>query len=263
MHLQDPLMLYGKTFHSRLMMGTARHASYEALCECVKLSQTQIITLSLRREVAEGRTGQLFWEQVRHLGVAMLPNTAGCFTVKDAITTAQMAREVFNTPWIKLEVLTDQKTLSPDVFGLVDAAQELIRQGFEVFPYTTDDLRVAERLLDAGCRVLMPWAAPIGSGRGINNPYALSLYRQHFPTIPLIVDAGIGCPSHALAALEMGIDAVLLNTAIARAGQPELMAQAFATAVQAGRMAYLATPMAPQETAIPSTPMAGLAKLGA
>ena len=150
----------------------------------------------------------------------MLPNTAGCHSVKEAVTTAHMARELFDTPWIKLEVIGDADTLQPDVFGLVEAARILSEDGFEVFPYTTEDLVVADRLVEAGCRVLMPWGAPIGSARGLNNVYGLKSLRAHFPDIPLVVDAGLGVPSHAAAAMELGYDAVLLNTAVAEAGDP-------------------------------------------
>ncbi len=189
----------------------------------------------------------------------MLPNTAGCRTVKEAVTTARMAREVFATDWIKLEVIGDEDTLQPDVFGLLEATRILVAEGFRVFPYTTEDLVVAERLLEAGCGVLMPWAAPIGSGRGINNPFGLRALRARFPKTPLIVDAGLGTPSHAAAVMELGYDAVLLNTAVARAGDPAAMAGAFALGVEAGRAAFLAKPMSARDFAELSTPVIGRA----
>ena len=192
----------------------------------------------------------------------MLPNTAGCHSVREAVTTAEMAREVFETDWIKLEVIGEDDTLQPDVFGLVEAARILTDSGFKVFPYTTEDLVVAERLLQAGCEVLMPWGAPIGSGRGLNNVFALRAMRAHFPDVPLVVDAGIGLPSHAAAAMELGYDAVLLNTAVAKAGDPARMAAAFAQAVAAGRTAWEADPMEPRDMARPSTPVIGRAVLG-
>ncbi len=170
-----------------------------------------------------------------------------------------MAREVFDTSWIKLEVIGEEDTLQPDVFGLVEAAAILARDGFQVFPYTTEDLVVAEKLLGAGCEVLMPWGAPIGSGRGLNNPYGLKALRAHFPDTPLIIDAGVGTPSHAAAAMELGYDAVLLNTAIAKAGDPVAMARAFALAVEAGRLGHLADPIEPRDMAAPSTPVIGRA----
>ncbi|TIW07876.1 MAG: thiazole synthase, partial [Mesorhizobium sp.] len=196
---------------------------------------------------------------VQSLDVRVLPNTAGCHSVSEAVTTAQMAREVFGTDWIKLEVIGNSDTLQPDVFGLVEAARILASEGFEVFPYTTDDLIVAERLLDAGCKLLMPWCAPIGSARGPQNPEALRSLRGHFPDIPLIVDAGIGRPSHAAAVMELGYDAVLLNTAIAKAGDPVAMAAAFGKAIEAGRGAYCAGLLEPRDMAVPSTPVIGMA----
>jgi len=192
----------------------------------------------------------------------VLPNTAGCHTVKEAVTTAHMARELFDTPWIKLEVIRDDETLQPDVFGLVEAARVLSEDGFEVFPYTTEDLAVADRLVEAGCRVLMPWGAPIGSARGLNNLYGLRALRAHFPDVPLVIDAGLGVPSHAAAAMELGYDAVLLNTAVAEAGDPVAMARAFALAIEAGRMAFAARPLEPRDMAVPSTPVLGRAALG-
>jgi thiazole synthase len=168
---------------------------------------------------------------------------------------------VFGTNWIKLEVIGDADTLQPDVFGLVEAARILTKDGFEVFPYTSDDLGVAERLVEEGCRVLMPLASPIGSGRGLNNPFGLKAMRSRFASIPLVVDAGLGLPSHAAAAMEIGFDAILLNTAVAKAGDPAAMAAAFASAVGAGRLAYLAEPMEPRDMASPSTPMLGMAAL--
>ena len=192
----------------------------------------------------------------------VLPNTAGCHSVKEAVTTAHMAREVFGTPWIKLEVIGEDDTLQPDVFGLTEAARILCAEGFEVFPYTTEDLVVAERLLAAGCRVLMPWGAPIGSGRGLNNLFALKALRAHFPEVPLVIDAGLGVPSHAAQAMELGFDAVLINTAVAQAGDPVRMAAAFAQAVEAGRAAREAGPIEPRDLAAPSTPLIGTAFRG-
>lgn len=255
------LQLYGQPLSSRLLLGTAQYPSPAVLANAVKASGCAVVTVSLRRESMAERSGQLFWTLVQGMGVRVLPNTAGCHSVKEAVTTAHMARELFGTPWIKLEVIRDADTLGPDVFGLVEAARVLADEGFEVFPYTTDDLGVADRLLDAGCRVLMPWAAPIGSGRGLSHPYALRTLRAHYPDVPLIVDAGIGVPSQAAAAMEMGYDAVLLNTAVARAADPVAMARAFAQAIEAGHAARLAGPMEPRDMAVPSTPLPGRAVL--
>jgi thiazole synthase len=251
-----PLTLYGVELPSRLLLGTAQYPSPAVLNAAVSASGSAVVTVSLRREQARGG-GQAFFDMLKSWDVRVLPNTAGCRTPKEAITTAQMARELFGTPWVKLEVIANDDTLQPDVFGLVEAATELVSQGFEVFPYTTEDLGVAERLLTAGCDVLMPWGAPIGTGRGLANPYALSTMRNYFPGVPLIVDAGIGAPSHAAQAMELGFDAILLNTAVAKAGDPVRMAQAFAGAVTAGRLAFESGLMEARDMAQPSTPVAG------
>jgi thiazole synthase len=255
------LRVYDTELRSRLMLGTSRYPSPAVLAEAVKASRARVVTVSLRRESSGERAGQGFWSLVRDLGVRVLPNTAGCHSVKEAVTTAQMAREVFGTSWIKLEVIGEDDTLHPDVFGLVEAARILSGEGFEVFPYTTEDLVVADKLLVAGCRVLMPWGAPIGSGRGLNNVFGLKALRAHFPDVPLVIDAGIGVPSHAAQAMELGFDAVLINTAVAQAANPVRMAEAFAQAVEAGRAAREAGPMEPRDLAAPSTPVIGTAIL--
>jgi len=251
-------VFYGTEVASPLMLGTAQYPSPAVLAEAFRASGAGIATVSLRREQGGG---QDFWSLIQGLGTRILPNTAGCHTVKEAVTTAHMARELFGTAWVKLEVIGHTDTLQPDVVGLVEAARILSQDGFQVFPYCTEDLGICSRLLDAGCEVLMPWGAPIGSGMGLNNRYGLRSLRAHFPDVPLVVDAGIGLPSHAAQAMEMGYDAVLLNTAVARAGDPAGMARAMALAVQAGRTAFLADPMAPRDMAAPSTPVLGKAFL--
>lgn len=249
---------YGVTLPSALMLGTSRYPSPAVLETAFRESRAAVATVSLRRE---GGQGGAFWDMIRSLGVQVLPNTAGCHSAREAITTAQMARELFGTNWIKLEVIGHADTLQPDPFGLVEAAEALAADGFEVFPYTTEDQVLAQRLLDAGCRVLMPWGAPIGSGIGLNNRYGLRMLRAAFPDVPMVIDAGLGLPSHAAEAMEMGFDAVLLNTAVAEAGDPALMARAFALAVEAGAAARAADPMEPREMAVPSTPLIGKAWL--
>jgi len=256
------VQLYQATLRSRLLLGSARYPSPAVLAAAVQAARAEVVTVSLRRESGGERSGQAFWSLVRALGVRVLPNTAGCHSVKEALTTAHMAREVFGTTWIKLEVIGEDDTLQPDVFGLTEAARLLCAEGFEVFPYTTEDLVVAERLLAAGCRVLMPWGAPIGSGRGLNNLFGLTALRAHFPEVPLIIDAGLGVPSHAARALELGFDAVLVNTAVAQARDPVQMAAAFALAVEAGAAARLAGPIEPRDMAAPSTPLIGTAFRG-
>ena len=239
---------------SRLLLGTAGYPSPDALRQSIEASNPGLITVSLRRENAAGK-GQDFWNIIKEFNTPVLPNTAGCYSVQEALTTAQMAREIFETNRIKLEILGDDYTLQPDPYGLLDAAEKLINLGFEVYPYMTDDLVLATRLADLGCDILMPWGAPIGSGRGLNNTYALKQLRDRFPDKSLVVDAGLGAPSHAAAAMEMGYDAVLLNTAVAKAGNPAQMAGAFADAVRAGRNAYLSGIITPQEKGAPSTPL--------
>jgi thiazole synthase len=251
------MRLYDAELDSRLLLGTSQYPSPAILADAVRGARAEIVTVSLRRESSRLREGQDFWSLIRELGVRVLPNTAGCHSVKEAVTTAEMAREIFGTDWIKLEVIGEADTLQPDVFGLVEAARILSEEGFCVFPYTTEDLVVAERLIEAGCKVLMPWGAPIGSGKGLNNLFGLRALRAHFPETPLIVDAGIGLPSHAAAAMELGYDAILLNTAVAKAGDPAEMARAFALAIEAGRAAFLSGPMEPRDMAAPSTPVLG------
>ncbi|GKT27046.1 Thiazole synthase, partial [Aduncisulcus paluster] len=220
---------YGKSFPSRLLIGTALYASPAIMQNAIRASGASIVTVSLRREAAGGKTGDAFWSLIRELGVTVLPNTAGCRSVREA----------------------------PDVVGLVEAATVLIKDGFEVFPYCTEDFSVASRLVEAGCKVVMPWAAPIGSAKGITNRDALKLLRDRLPDITLVVDAGLGAPSHAAQALELGYDAVLLNTAVAKAADPVAMANAFRLGVEAGRTAYEAGLMEARDFASPSTPVVG------
>jgi thiazole synthase len=255
------MLFYDTELRSCLVLGTAGYPSPAILVDAIKASGTEVVTVSLRRESSGAKAGQGFWSLIREIGLRVLPNTAGCHSVKEAVTTAHMARDIFATSWIKLEVIGDEDSLQPDVFGLVEAARILCSEGFQVFPYTTEDLIVAEKLIDAGCRVLMPWGAPIGSGRGLNNVYGLRALRARFAEIPLVIDAGIGLPSHAAQAMELGFDAVLANTAIAQAGDPVKMAAALAKAVEAGKAAFLAGPMQPRDMAMPSTPLLGRAFL--
>ena len=255
----DALVLYGRRFTSRLLLGTARYPSPEVLEAAVRRARPAMLTASLRRQgaAAEGAAaGGDFWALLRRLGVPVLPNTAGCHTVQEVIATAQMAREVFETPWLKLELIGDDYTLQPDTLNLVEAARLLIADGFQVLPYCTEDLVLCQRLVDVGCQAVMPWAAPIGTGRGPVNPYALQLLRERLE-VPMLVDAGLGRPSHACQVMEWGYDGVLLNTAVALAQDPVAMSGAFADAVQAGRAARRAGAMAATDNAQPSTPVLG------
>ena len=254
---QDPLTLYGESFDSRLMLGTSRYPSPAVLLEAINTSTPAMLTASLRRQTgSRGEASQSFWNLLRQAHVPVLPNTAGCHSAQEAITTAEMAREVFETDWIKLELIGDDYTLQPDTLNLPAVASTLIKAGFKVLPYTTDDLVLCQRLVDVGCQAVMPWAAPIGTGKGPINPHALRTLRERLD-VPMIVDAGLGLPSHACQVMEWGYDAVLLNTAVALARDPVQMARAFADAVNAGRAAFLSGAMQAQDSAQPSTPVLG------
>ena len=251
-------MFYGTDLKNRLLLGTAQYPSPDILRAAIAASGTEVITVSLRREGAGGAGVR---DILKDSGCRILPNTAGCHSAREAVTTAQMAREVFGTNWIKLEVIGHADTLQPDPFALVEAARILCADGFEVFPYTTEDLILGEKLIEAGCRVLMPWGAPIGSGQGLRNIEGLRTMRAHFRDVPLVIDAGIGAPSQAAEAMEMGFDAVLLNTAVASARNPVAMARAFGQAVEAGLAAYEAGLMPRRDMARASTPVFGMAEL--
>lgn len=255
----DPIRFGDIELSSRFLMGTAGYPSPQILESAIQAGQAEVLTMGIKRQAANvsAGSGKAWWDLIRKTGKRILPNTAGCRTAAEAIALAQMAREIFETPWVKLEVVGDDYTLQPDSFELVAAASKLIELGFEVFPYCTEDIIVAQRLVDAGCRILMPWAAPIGSGQGITNREALIRMRDRFPSITLIVDAGIGAPSHAAEAMEIGFDGVLLNSAIAQAKDPVRMAAAFRDAISAGRAGYLAGVIPPQAFATPSTPVTG------
>lgn len=244
-----------KTLASRLLLGTAQYPSLQVMRDAIVASQANIITVSLRRQAPHEKNGETFWNYIKTLNCHLLPNTAGCRGAQDAITTAEMAREIFQTNWIKLEVIGDDYNLQPDPFELIKAAKILVQRGFEVFPYCTDDLILCQRLIEAGCRILMPWAAPIGSGKGLINLYALETLRARLPHVTLIIDAGIGKPSHATQALELGFDGILLNTAVALAKNPVQMAVAFHAAILAGRLAYEAGMMLERQLTSPSTPL--------
>ena len=254
------LTLYGRTLTSRFLLGTAGYPSPDILRQAVLASGAQVLTVGLKRTLAAaGDNGFVaaIRATLQATGGHLLPNTAGCRTAQEAITLAHMARELYDTPWIKLEVVGDEHTLQPDPWELVSAAEQLVKDGFQVFPYCTDDLVTCRRLLDVGCEVLMPWGAPIGSGQGLLNPFALRTLRERLPGVPLIVDAGIGAPSHAAQAMELGLDGVLLNSAVAQAGDPIRMAAAFGQAITAGRLGFEAGVMAKQDMAVASTPVGG------
>ncbi|BBL73289.1 thiazole synthase [Methylomagnum ishizawai] len=254
----DALILYGQSFAGRLLLGTARYPSPKILEQAVRAAAPALLTVSLRRQAAAHHEtgGQAFWQLLARLGVPILPNTAGCHSPEEVYATAMMAREIFDTEWLKLELIGDDYTLQPDTLGLVAVADKLLREGFKVLPYCTEDLVLCKRLVEVGCQAVMPWAAPIGTGKGPVNPYALRLLRERIE-VPMLIDAGLGLPSHACQVMEWGYDGVLLNTAVALAGDPVALAQAFAQAVAAGRLAYLGGAMAEHDSAQASTPVIG------
>jgi thiazole synthase len=219
--IKDKLNLYGLCFASRLLLGSSRYESPRQLVDAIRAADPAMLTVSLRRQLPGRKdAGQAFWNLLRETNRTILPNTAGCQTAREAVSTACVARELFETSLIKLEVIGDEVNLQPDPFELVEAASELIKLGFKVLPYCTEDWVVCKRLIDVGCEVLMPWAAPIGTGQGPRNASALRELRQRAPHIPLIIDAGIGLPSHACQLMEWGFDGLLLNTAVSRAIHP-------------------------------------------
>jgi thiazole synthase len=249
---------------SRFLLGTAGYPSPQVLANSIAAAQPAAVTVGLKRTLASGADNGFVagvHAAAQAAGARLLPNTAGCRSAREAVQLARMARELYGTDWIKLEVVGDEHTLQPDPVELVQAAATLAKEGFTVWPYCTDDLVTCRRLLDAGCPLLMPWGAPIGSGQGLLNPWALRTLRERLPDATLIVDAGIGAPSHAAQALEMGFDAVLLNSAVAQARDPVAMAYAFHHAVKAGRTAWRAGVMARQDFAVASTPTGGEAFL--
>jgi thiazole synthase len=249
--------IVGRTLTSRFFLGTASYPSPQVLQDAIAASGAQVVTMGLRRQLAHGGEAGDFFALIKATGAHLLPNTAGCHTAREAITLAHMACELFDTNWIKLEVVGDAYTLQPDPFELLAAATQLVKDGFEVFPYCMDDLVTCQRLLDAGCNILMPWGAPIGSGQGLVNPGALRTLRARLSGVPLIVDAGIGSPADAVLAMELGLDAVLLNSAVAHAVDPVRMARAFKLGIESGRLAYEAGVMPRQDMAVASTPVAG------
>jgi len=254
----DPFLLAGRAFTSRLLLGTGGVPSLDVLERAIVASQAQLVTVALRR--VEASTSGALLEVLDRCGVRLLPNTAGCMTAREAVLTAQLAREAFDTAWVKLEVIGDEHTLLPDPVELLDAAEKLVADGFVVLPYTGDDPIVARRLTDAGCAAVMPLGSPIGSGLGIRNPHNIALIREAV-SVPVILDAGIGTASDAALAMELGCDAVLLASAVTRARDPERMALAMRLAVEAGRLAHRAGRIPRRWHAEASTPTVGRAHL--
>ncbi|AXA34462.1 thiazole synthase [Francisella adeliensis] len=247
------LELFDKALSSNFILGTSQYPSLECMIASIEAAQVEMVTVSLKRSIHPTFHKNNFWEALKKTKCHILPNTAGCKTAAEAIQMAEMAREIFETDFIKVEVIGDDYNLQPNVIELVKACEQLILRGFKVLPYTTEDLSVATYLVELGCEVLMPWGAPIGSGKGVINPYALNVLRERFPQIKLIVDAGLGVPSDAAQVMEMGCDGVLLNSAVAQAGDPVKMAKAFSQAIDAGKKAYEAQRMPERSLSSPST----------
>jgi thiazole synthase len=256
---QDTFTIAGRELTSRLLLGTGGFRSLETMAAAIEASGTELVTVALRR-IDPGARGSLV-DVLDRAGVQLLPNTAGCFTARDAVLTAKLAREAFETDWVKLEVIGDEHTLLPDAPALLEAAEELIDEGFTVLPYTNDDPILARRLEDVGCAAVMPLGSPIGSGQGLLNPYNLRLIRER-ATVPVILDAGVGTASDAALAMELGCDAVLCASAISRAEDPVAMAHAIRLATEAGRLAYKAGRIPRRLYAEASTPDAGRGEFG-
>src|SRR6187401_1421211 len=236
--MADSFQLAGTTFSSRLIIGTGKYRTHDEMKAAHQASGAEMVTVAVRR-VPLDRSSESYLDHLDP-SLQILPNTAGCYSAEEAVRTARLAREALETEWIKLEVIGDQTTLFPDNEQTLEAARTLVKEGFIVLPYFTDDLIMAKKLLDAGCPAVMPLAAPIGSGLGVQNPSNLRIMREQLPDATIIVDAGVGVPSDAAIAMELGADAILMNTAIAEAQDAAKMATAMKLAIQAGRLAYLA-----------------------
>lgn len=256
----DRLVIAGRKFRSRLFVGTGKYRSFQEMVRCHEAAGSEVVTVAVRRVNLTDRSQESMLDYIDRNKYFLLPNTAACFTAEEAIRTARLAREVGLSNWVKLEVIGDEKTLFPDNQGLLEATRVLVKEGFVVLPYTNDDLVNARRLIDAGAAAVMPLAAPIGSGMGVQNVANLRILREMITSVPLIVDAGVGTASDAAVAMELGYDGVLMNTAIAAAQDSEKMARAMGLAVEAGRLAYLSGRMPKKLYASASSPLDGVVR---
>ena len=256
--MSQHLQIAGREFRSRLVVGTGKYRTFQEMQRCHQASGAEMVTVAVRRVNLTDRSKESLLDYIDRSQLFILPNTAGCYNADDAIRTAMLAREVGLSNWIKLEVIGDEKTLFPDNAGLLEATRALVKEGFVVLPYTNDDVVNARKLVDAGAAAVMPLAAPIGSGMGIQNPANLRIMREMSTEVPLIVDAGVGTASDAAIAMELGADGVLMNTAIAAAEDPEKMATAMKLAIESGRLAYEAGRMEKKLYASASSPLAGV-----
>ena len=256
----NSFVIAGRTFTSRLIVGTGKYRSFPEMKRCHEASGADMVTVAVRRVNLTDKTKESLLDYIDRDRMFILPNTAACYTADEAIRTARLGREVGLSNWVKLEVIGDQQTLFPDNVGLLEATRVLAKEGFVVLPYTTDDPVNARRLIDAGAAAVMPLAAPIGSGLGIQNATNLRIIREQITEVPLIVDAGVGTASDAAIAMELGYDGILMNTAIAEAAEAEQMAVAMKLATQAGRLAFLAGRMTKRLYASASSPLAGVVR---
>lgn len=242
--MKKDLVIYNKVFNNRLFMGTAYYPSLDIMKKSISIANPSMITASIKRQTAQNKeNAKQFWQYLKELKIPILPNTAGCTSVDEAINTAYMAKEIFNTDWIKLELIGDDLTLCPNNLKLIEATKILLENKFKVMPYCTEDLIVCKKLVDLGCEVIMPWAAPIGTGIGPINEYGLKNLRKFLPSVKIIIDAGIGLPSHVVKLMEFGMDGILLNTAIAKSCNPIKMSKSMLFAIKSGRLAYESIPM--------------------
>ena len=258
--MSHPLKIAGREFRSRLIVGTGKYRSFQEMQRCHQASGAEMVTVAVRRVNLTDRSKESLLDYIDRSKIFILPNTAGCYSADDAVRTAMLAREVGLSNWIKLEVIGDEKTLYPDNFGLLEATRLLVKEGFVVLPYTNDDVVTARKLIEAGAAAVMPLAAPIGSGMGVQNPANLRILREAVTEVPLIVDAGVGTASDASIAMELGADGVLMNTAIAAAEDSEKMARAMNLAVEAGRLAYESGRMPKKLYATASSPLEGVVR---
>src|ERR1700687_5888716 len=257
--MSDPLIIAGRQFRSRLIVGTGKYKSFQETARALEASGAEIITVAVRR-VNLDRSSESLLDFIDPRRYFLLPNTAGCYTAEEAIRAARLGREVGVSDWVKIEVIGDQQTLYPDIQATLEATRVLVKEGFTVLPYTSDDIVFAKRLIDAGAAAVMPLGAPIGTGLGLSNSTNLRILRELITEVPLIVDAGVGTASDAAIAMELGFDAVLMNTAIAQAKDPLLMAEAMQHAVLAGRQAFLAGRMPRRLYATASSPLEGISR---
>lgn len=258
--MSDRLKIADREFRSRLILGTGKYDTFDLMVKSLEAAETEMVTVAVRRVDLSGESKETLLDYINPKKYHLLPNTAGCYTAQEAIRTAMLAREVLETPWIKLEVIGDEKTLFPDNEGLLEATRTLVRDGFIVLPYLNDDLIVAKRLVEAGASAIMPLAAPIGSGLGIQNATNLRILREQISDVPIIVDAGVGTASDAALAMELGADGVLMNTGVACALDPVVMAEAMKHGVRAGRLAYLAGRIPRKLYASASSPIEGVSR---